>query len=541
MFFDLKRESTTPAELTADVAIVGAGAAGLTVCRRLLAQGLQVILLESGGLDYERSTSDLNVGHITGEPYYDLDDARLRFFGGSTAIWGGRCAELDPIDFERRDWVPHSGWPIRYEAVRPYYAEAWRALDLPPDPHRFLPPSMPPFRDNELEAHAWLFDNQADRFSFRRNRDLARTPGCTIVTHATVREIVAGANGDAIERLDVTSLSGRSLTVRAKTYVLAAGGIENPRLLLASRSVMPEGLGNRYDQVGRYFMEHPHGRGGKVVGGATWRLLKAFQKHRRENFDVAAVITPSAKLQQEAGLLNTALSIVPRRPAHAREALLMRAYLRARHKGHPTTGGRALWRTVKKTVGTLQRVSDPLRPWIMHKLGRMDVALLLRAEQAPDPESRITLAKDRDATGMPRVKLDWRIGELDVRSASGLVAALGRELKRLDLGTVEPTAWLAGTEWVTDQLVSTHPIGGYHHIGTTRMSDDPRTGVTDSEGRVHGLANLYVVGSSNFPTSGWANPTLTIIALAARTADLIAAAKDRDRVIASAPSARAAR
>ena len=117
--------------------------------------------------------------------------------------------------------------------------------------------------------------------------------------------------------------------------------------------------------------------------------------------------------------------------------------------------------------------------------------------------------------------LDWRLSELDVRSVEILVKTLGQELERLELGTVEPASWLSDRAggWRTDPLISSHPIGGYHHMGTTRMSDDPRHGVTDARTRVHGLPNLYVAGSSLFPTGGWANPTITIVALALRTAD----------------------
>jgi choline dehydrogenase-like flavoprotein len=159
----------------------------------------------------------------------------------------------------------------------------------------------------------------------------------------------------------------------------------------------------------------------------------------------------------------------------------------------------------------------------LHKAGRLDVALLVRAEQAPNPDSRLTLSGEKDALDMPRLKLDWRLSEIDVRSVEILVQALGEELKRLGLGTVEPASWLSGGSWKTDPLISAHPIGGYHHMGTTRMSADPRSGVTDARARVHGISNLYVAGSSLFPTSGWANPTLTILALALRTADHISA------------------
>jgi choline dehydrogenase-like flavoprotein len=160
----------------------------------------------------------------------------------------------------------------------------------------------------------------------------------------------------------------------------------------------------------------------------------------------------------------------------------------------------------------------------MHRLGAVDVALVVRAEQAPNPESRVLLAESSDALGVPRVKLDWRTLPQDVTSVRGLVEALGRELDRLGLGRVEVSDWLkdGGARWRSDPLISMHPIGGYHHMGTTRMSDTPAMGVTDRDGRVHGIANLFVAGSSLFPTSGWANPTLTIVALALRTADRIA-------------------
>jgi choline dehydrogenase-like flavoprotein len=177
----------------------------------------------------------------------------------------------------------------------------------------------------------------------------------------------------------------------------------------------------------------------------------------------------------------------------------------------------------KQASHMVLRYSEPLRPWLLHKLGKLDVALVVRAEQAPNPDSRVMLAQATDALGVPRVKLDWRTSSLDRVSVAGLVNALDTEFRRLGLGEVEPAPWLADTseKWQVDPLISAHPIGGFHHMGATRMSSDPRQGVTDSHGRIHGIANLYVAGSSLFPTSGWANPTLTIIALALRTADAI--------------------
>lgn len=525
MHLDLNKG--TPGRLDCDVAIIGAGAAGITAARRLLAAGLHVILLESGGLDYEPATSDLNAGPIVGGNYYPLDHARLRLFGGTTAVWGGRCAELDPIDFEPRHWVPHSGWPLKIHDLRSYYAEARLAFGLPTSSFaaEYATEGLPDFDPEELATRAWLFDDQFDRFSFARCSDLIDHPRCTVITHATVREIVAVSDAGAIESLDVRSLHGWRLQVVAGDYVLAAGGIENARLLLASRSVMPQGLGNAHDQVGRYFMEHPHARGGRIVDGAAWQLLHAFSKRRIDGVTVAPLITPSPSLQAREGLLNSALTIAARRPVGGSQAWPMRAYLYAKHRTAPTQSGRSLWKATKRMAKWVQRQVDPARPWLLHRAGRLELTLVVRAEQSPDPNSRVILAQETDAMGVPRAALDWRTSRIDVDSAAGLVAALGREASRLGLGKVEAAPWLSDQSgaWVTDSAVSAHPIGGYHHMGTTRMSDDPRRGVTDGNGRVHGIGNLHVAGSSLFPTSGWANPTLTIVALALRTADAIAA------------------
>ncbi|MBU3078812.1 FAD-dependent oxidoreductase [Sphingomonas quercus] len=543
MYLDLDKGS--PARLSGDVAVIGAGVAGITLARRLLAQGLHVVLLESGGRDFEAATAALNAGEVTGQDYYPLDHARLRFFGGTTAIWGGRCAELDPIDFERRPWVAHSGWPIAHADLKNHYAEAWATFDLPgaPQPEllRDAGVPLPRFAEGELATPLWAFDDQFDRFTFDRCRDVLDHPHCIVVTHATVREIVAERSGRGVARLDVTSIGGRRLTVVADDYVLAAGGLENPRLLLASRSVMPQGLGNGHDQVGRYFMEHPHARGGRIVHGRVWALLSAFAKRRIGAQTVAPLIAPGSELQRRLGLLNTSLTLAPRRAASDSEAWAMRLYLRAKHDASPTRFGRGLWKATKRTVGWLQQHTDPLRPWLLNRLGRLEVALVVRGEQAPNPDSRVYLSQERDPLGMPRLALDWRTSALDAASVEGLVAALGRETARLGLGKVEPAEWLSDPSraWRTDALISAHPIGGYHHMGTTRMSASPRHGVADGYGLVHGLGNLYIAGSSLFPTSGWANPTLTIVALAMRTADRIIAQRSKSISMTSVPIAKA--
>jgi choline dehydrogenase-like flavoprotein len=514
-----------PEAVTADVAIVGSGAAGQAAARRLLALGHSVVLLESGGFDHDEASADLNRGAIVGQDYHPLEHSRLRFFGGTTAIWGGRCAEYDAIDFERRDWVQASGWPIGPDDIRSYLGEARSILGVGAvDTARLeKPPLLQRFSNEELAVRWWSFDPVFDRFTIDRARDLEEAPRCTLMIHATVREVIVADDKGSIERLDVLTPSGRKIDVRARHYILAAGGIENPRLLLASNSVIHQGVGNAYDLVGRYFMEHPHARGGRIVGKAEWRWLSAFAKRRVNGIEISPSITPAESLQRREGLLNSALTVAVRQPAGGSYSFAKRAYLHVKHGTAPTRTGRSMWKATKLLVRGYTGLTGPLHPWMMKRLTGLDLALVIRAEQAPNPDSRVMLTGEKDELGMPRVALDWRLSAIDVDSVAGLVSALDRESRRLELGNVEPAGWLAEPDkrWVSDELVSAHPIGGFHHMGTTRMAADPRRGVTDGWGRVHGFPNLHVAGSSLFPTGGWANPTLTILALAMRTADRI--------------------
>ena len=524
MWIDCAREA--PEAVTADVAIVGSGAAGQAAARRLLGRGCSVVLIESGGFDHDDATADFNRGEIIGQEYYPLDHSRLRFFGGTTAIWGGRVAELDAIDFERRDWVPHSGWPFGPAEIHSYLTEARALLGVDGvDAGRLPRPQLlQRLSTDELAVRWWSFDPIFDRFTIDRAGDLEPDPRCTLLLHATVREVMLADDAGSIDRLDVRTPSGRAIDVRARHYVLAAGGIENPRILLASNSVAPSGVGNNYDQVGRYFMEHPHARGGRIVGRADWHWLASFAKRKFNGVEVSPAISPAESLQRREGLLNSALTIAVRQPEGGHHPLPKRAYLHVKHRTAPTRRGRSLWKLTKSVVRGYTGLTGPFHPWLMKRLSGLDLALVIRAEQAPNPDSRVMLGQERDAIGMPRVRLDWRLSPIDVDSVAGLVDALGRESRRLGLGVVERSGWLGDPErrWVSDELVSAHPVGGFHHMGTTRMANDPRRGVTDGWGRVHGLPNLHIAGSSLFPTGGWANPTLTIVALALRTADRIA-------------------
>ncbi|MEJ7777917.1 MAG: FAD-dependent oxidoreductase [Sphingomicrobium sp.] len=514
--------TATPDVIRADIAIIGAGAAGLTMARAFLTAQRQVALIESGGVDYEKTTSDLNAGKIVGEPYYELEHSRLRFFGGTTAIWGGRCAELDTIDFKERPWVPHSGWPITYDQLRPWYAKARNLLGVAE--HSMLAPTwidQLPF--DEIMVDRWTFDRRFDRFGYEASKELIADRNMKLLLHATVHEIVPTQEGDSVSHLEVRGPDGKRLKVEAKTVILAAGGLENPRILLASNKVLQRGVGNQNDLVGRFFMEHPHARGGRVVGGPVWKLLNTFRQGGSIEVASAPLLKLNADLQQKREVLNSALTLAARPQPGGSEIARKRMYLRARHRIEPTKAGRNLWKSYRRAGRAITRLTGPLAPWMAVRRRKLDLAIVIRAEQAPNPNSRVTLDEDTDSLGMPRIRLDWKLQELDVRTASDLIDSMSRDFRRLGLGEVQKSEWLrsSSANWVCDPLISAHPIGGYHHMGTTRMAASPKKGVTDEWGRVHGMSNLFIAGSSLFPTAGWANPTLTILALALRTAGRI--------------------
>lgn len=526
MLIDLEK-STDDVLLEAEICIVGAGAAGVALARDMMKAGRDVCLLEAGGMDYEERTQSLFQGENVGMEYYDLDHSRLRFFGGTTNIWGGRSVPLDPIDFEKRDWVPHSGWPITLDDLQDYYRIAHDSLELGEYDYEAgnweklqLKPIA--FDPEKITTRFWRFDDLAERFNSRRSDDLIDADNIRIVLHANTVGLRATENASAITCLDAQTLQGRKLEVKARHFVLACGAIENARLLLASNNVEANGIGNQYDQLGRYFMEHPHGRVAHIETqdpASFWALYRKRYPESGVPLAPALVLPPS--LQQRLGVLNSAATFkLQKDPSHG-ATMSKRVYLNVKHNVSPTKSGRRLWQTWRGSQDWLQRhVSMPLLRFGV-KVNRMGLYLMARAEQAPNPDSRVRLSAEKDALGCQRADLDWRLSALDKETMLQFGKTLEHEFDRLGLGKVTTYGWLEdGTpDWPVDASVGNHPIGGYHHMGTTRMSTSARNGVVDANCTVHGYDNLHIAGSSVFTTGGWANPTLTLLALTHRLGD----------------------
>jgi choline dehydrogenase-like flavoprotein len=507
----------------ADVAIIGAGAAGITIARELAGTSVNVCLLESGNFDFDPETQSLYKGEIAGRWYFPLDASRLRYFGGSTNHWGGWCRPLAPIDFEARDWLPYSGWPITREELDPYYERAQPITET--GPYRYdsvefwekqTGQSVLPFRGGTITTRFFQY-SPPTRFGTRYRDDIAGAANIRALLHANVTEIEAGEQASTVTGLSVRSIGGSPFTVRARLYVLAAGGIENARILLLSRSVQPSGLGNTHDLVGRFFMEHPHlPMAATLMTSRPSAYSSLYTRHLiRAGTTVHATLVPTEDFMRRERLLNAGFTVGVMRGYTAGEL--------AQPPGDDDFNGwdvLQLERDLAPVDDVPGRVDEEARSgdddWPPAGMEAARMALGGACEQAPNPESRVMLSTERDALGLDRAKLDWRLTETDKLSLNRVIDAIGREVGMLGVGRLRPSL---SNDGVWPERVE----GGNHHMGTTRMSDQPTSGVVDRNCRVHGIANLYIAGSSVFPTCGASNPTLTIVALALRLADRIKA------------------
>jgi len=538
------RSSSTPTDIEADLCIIGAGAAGLAIAHSLLNTSIRICLVESGGLAGEESAQSLCEGSSIGSPPFDPSISRMRVFGGSCNLWGGGCIPL--AELNQREWVPHSGWPIGYDELRPHYALARTFCGIESQEFvndSFLTrPLYPPIEFDPDKIVNKIFARSPVLFGQAYRRQLEQAKNVTVLLHANLLEIEAVPNGEAVRQVRIASLDGRRGTVRAQHYVLACGGIENARLLLLSDSVVPQGLGNQHDLVGRYFMDHPSAKVGVIHTDDPQWLARPYDRDLVKGRDASF---PEICLSEDAQRKHRILSgrvrpfaiegPVPEgiralrelkstlKARRVDEDTRLASRLSARKNGEPAAGVRitaagsdGIGRQALRVGLGMGDIARGMARKLAHKptVKRDHVALVGYFEQVPNPDSRITLGPETDALGQRKVCVDWRLTPLDCRSYRTAATLFGTELARACRGRFQPEPWVAGND------DSVPPVyGTSHHLGTTRMADSPAQGVVDRECRVHGMANLYVAGSSVFPTGGWAFPTFTIIALSLRLAE----------------------
>ena len=527
----------------ADVCIIGGGPSGTVCAREFIGSGLRVVLLESGDRQRDARTQALSAGQLSGEVTEPLEETHLRQLGGTANHWiikmadkrfGYRFAPLDAIDFERREGFAHSGWPITRAELDPFYARAHAVCGVGPFDYQAARwqssdamPLQPPSPD--VESSTFMFAPTAT-FTTEIPRQLEASADVHAYLHATVVELLASADGQRVDEAVVRTFEGRTLRFAARRFVLACNALQAPRLLLASRRVHRDGLGNAHGVVGRYYMDHslvPSGNfypqdrciinrlafydmrliEGSSVLGALHVSPQAMRREKLRNF--CATLFPMPPQPDVDALLSAkelALALadrrLPRDPAHhlarlwaGRRHLVRVAYEKLRHDTPIMPGfGRGGWSRLQNNERKYPRLE-----------------LLAFVEQSPNPDNRVTLTDERDELGMPRLRLHYRWDDADLDSIRRAQRLMASTLGAAGLGRYEPAALPQDGRL---------PVVGLHHMaGTARMHDDPRQGVVDRRCRVHGVGNLYVAGSAVFTTGGYANPTLTNLAITIRVAD----------------------
>ena len=524
-------ELPTSSNVECDICIAGSGPAGLTIASELSETSIQVCLLESGGLSRQRAGITQTPAEQLGVPI-DVSKFCKQHFGGASNMWGGlrgrwfRSRPLDPLDFKERFWVPNSGWPITYEELKPFYERACKLLKLPrfdsfeimTHRHRFAPQ----FHNGEL--HSSIFqESKPVRLGTHYRKLLDSSQNVRVYLHARVVDIEEAEGEPKINHFRFVSRSGNAHKVSAKRFVLACGALETPRLLLVSKHKKTSGVGNEYDLVGRYLMQHPKGRYGYLtLNPKTFRALLYTRKNSMHNTRCWAGITFDEAFQRRGKVLNHCIMFTPifaLPESYASQTY--RALLRTWH-GVPYRAEQRR-EMFELLTGWPEVAARAIKRFLKNPRFGTQFILMNHMEQVPKPESRLFLSEKRDQFGVRQLVVDWRIDCFEKRSLWRLHRLLQNTLERCELGRLDSDI---------ESLIDNWPVSrdSGHYIGTTRMHGDPRRGVTDQNGRVHSVRNLYISGSSVFPTSGHANPTLTVVALAFRLADHLMALSRTDQI-----------
>lgn len=467
MLYDLADGAVEPGGRY-DVCIIGAGAAGITLAVRLGRAGRRVALCEGGGLDYESDSQDIYSGETVGDPYFELDNARLRFFGGSTNHWGGYCRSFERTDFNRGYLGEEFRWPIGHDEVAAYLPQACEIVEIDPI-----------YRDKLVDQELGL--RQVDfkysppvRFGEKYHDEIKSSKNIDLFLNSNLANLKGQER--RIEAVTFRNYDEDEIEVAADAVVFAMGGIDNSRQLLWVERQHDAAFFDRGLPIGRYWMEHPH----FTIGEA---LIRSFDQE-------SLYFALTEEIQRTLGILGAGVLV--------------------EEQGDSST---------KRLVKDLMCVAPSVGAWAAKLAGKkLMCAYRFNAawEQAPKRENRVALSDNKvDRFGVPLTELHWSKAPIDRETMLGITQQFNAWLMKVNLGRLQLREWVyQGLEYPDNDV-----LAGYHHMGGTRMSTSPNFGVVDSNCRVFGSKNLFMAGSSVYTTAGYNNPTLAIVQLALRLAD----------------------
>lgn len=549
----MNTDSAIPPEscLEADVAVVGAGPAGIVVALELARAGHRVLLIDSGGDSHDPGVQRL--GDLAGQDptHVSMSLATSRQIGGASNLWGGRCVPFDPIDFQHRQITDDARWPITYEEIASYFQRAcdwcicgdavFDAHEIPNLARRSLVPGFPDGRVRASSLERWSLPTN---FGREYRSALRQTDGLTLVTNLTCTEIVCDPTGGSVQHLNAQTIDGKIVTISASRYVLACGGLEGTRLLFASNRHHPEGIGNRSRHLGHWYMAHVENRIAEVH--FTTPPQETIYGHERDpaGVYVRRRLTFSPDFLTDERLPNIAMLLVNPKisdPSHG-SGILSFVYLmlaspvgrlfvaegirQSQIKADYPISSRKHLGNIARNLGSASRFAVTFGYQRFLKRGRKvpgffvpsaanTYPLLYHGEHLPHHDSYVQPTAERDALGMVRLETRIHFGEDDINNVIRAHRYLDEFLREKNLGYIE-YLYHDLEAAVRDQL-----LGGYHQAGTTRMSKLPEDGVVDRNLAVHGFDDLFIASSSVFVTSGQANSTFMIIAFALRLADYL--------------------
>lgn len=542
-------------QIETDVCIIGAGPAGISVASEFMGQNIAVSLIESGGFEFDAATQKLSAGKTCGDPLLQPIDINRRQFGGNSNIWiikikgkrlGLRYVPFDEIDFEKRDWIPNSGWPFKRDHLEPYYERAQvvcQAGRFVYEPKYWENDQYQPFVLDKDILETGLFQfGAADVFHTQYREKLQAAKNIKVYTYANAVEIIANESVTVANKVRLASLSGKQFLVSAKIFILASGGFENARLLLMSNQQQQEGLGNQHDVVGRYYHDHPQAIGNYFIPqdrslvnrSAFYDLLEV------KGTPLQGFLRLSPRILEGERLLNSNTMLFPR--PNVRKTKAVTSF---KHLGETSLDiirgatppkellekfprnflnilmgmdyiTQAIYFAITKQQSLLPNLGSGGWSKLADNRGRFErFEFMHLIEQSPRADNRVRLSDERDVLGCQKLKVDWRWHEDDAKSFGRSLKLIAKELSKIGMGELQ----LNLNEQGLPQIV--RPTGSHHLMGTTRMHNNPQQGVVDADCQVHGISNLFIAGSSTFPTGGYANPTLTIVAMALRLADFV--------------------
>lgn len=545
--------------LSADLAVVGAGPAGIAIAIEVADKGFDVLLVESGYEQFDRNIQELaEAAEWSTAVHAPMSMSVRRQLGGTSTIWGGRCVPYDQVDFERRDYISRIAWPVTYQELLPYYRRAcsWlrcgrAAFDTTQMTH--LPPSVVPgLADGTVSSATFERWSLATNFAREYDSALRRSRRIHVMTGLTCTEVITDRDGRRTESLDCRTLAGKRVSIQACGYVLACGGLETTRLLLASRGPHGRALGDHSGHLGSWYMSHVGGVIANVRFCTPPRSTIFGYEHDTDGTYVRRRLSIASETQRAHELPNTIAFLAnPDLANHRhRNGILSVAYLALRspvaelvtpaaHRFSAPGGGdarraaggiaqtslRAHLMNVAKDFPSVTRFAAEFGIRRLHARGRKVPGffsaysaencypLHYSGEQIPNRKSRVSLASQRDSVGMPRLNIDLQFSQADVDGILRCHQVWDEYLRKNGCGQLEymspdPAA-----------LIWSMMGGGTHQLGTTRMAAKAEDGVVDQQLAVHGLSNLFVASGSVLLTSSQANPTFTVITLALRLAD----------------------